>query len=310
MLMKMVPSHVERSAVDLFIKVNAMAFAKTVKSLMPVVGAVQGIGSGLVEVAKAQMKIQSAESIDAHRFSKGESAALAIEAVTRLMREQGRSKRSAALRQTASATAQTLISVIPGAQVAGSGASLASALIELLILFKEFMEDKATRDAMNRYLANVVDPDTAGSTVDDIETGRELFAKFPLLGAYWVMIADTSSVIGICAEDLTAANFMQQVERISRTHMEELRSAAADLIAESSLVIPELSAHRLIVTAQSATPYSTTWSSMTESIKRSVRGWSIHKRASGVFPPPAWKGRVIGVGSDEYFAAQEAQGAR
>ena len=92
--------------------------------------------------------------------------------------------------------------------------------------------------------------------------------------------------------------------------MEELRSAAADLIAESSLVIPELSAHRLIVAAQSATPYSTTWSSMTESIKRSVRGWSIHKRASGVFPPPAWKSRVIGVGSDEYFAAQEAQGAR
>jgi hypothetical protein len=304
-LMQLVPKDVERSAVKLFMAANSSAFGKVVKKLAPVIGPAQAIGSGLSQVAAAKLLAHRAKTIEVQRFTKGETAALAIEAIVGLMRDQAKSKRNAGLRETASATAQTVISLIPGAQLAGTSASLTSALIELIILFKEFMEDKATRDEMNRYLQAIQDPEKVGSNIN-IAVGRELFEKYPLLAAYWVMIAETSSVIGLCAEDLTAHNFMQQVEQISRGPLERLRTAAAELIAESSLVIPELSAHRLIVQAQSATPYSTRLSTLSESIKRSVRGWTIYRRAAGAFPAPAWKDRIVGISNQDYFAKQDA----
>jgi hypothetical protein len=307
-LLRLVPDRTQSGAIELFCKLNSTVFAKTVSSLMPVLGPVQSIGESVMKVAKGQLQIRSAKSIETHRFTKDESAALAIEAVTRLMREQGESKRKEGLRQAASSAANTIISAIPGAQAVGAGVSLASALVELLFLFKGFMEDKATRDAMTAYLSKIKDPETSGGQTADIETGRELFTKFPLLGAYWVMLADTSSIIGICAEDLTASNFMEQVEKINRTHLQALRSAAADLIAESSLVIPELSAHRLIANPKSDTPYSSNISSLSESIKRSIRGLSVLRRAKGLFPPPTWKSRVVGISSDEYLATLDVQG--
>ncbi len=310
MLLRLVPDRTERSAIELFCKLNSTVFAKTVNSLMPVLGSAKSIGESVMKVTEGQLQIRSAHSIETHRFTKDESAALAIEAVTRLMRDQGESKRKEGLRQAAFATANTIISLIPGAQIAGASTGLASALVELLCLFKGFMEDKATRDAMTDYLSKIKDPDTSGSQTHDIETGRELFVKFPLLGAYWVMLADTSSIIGICAEDLTASNFMEQVEKINRTHLQALRSAAADLIAESSLVIPELSAHRLIANPKSATPYSDTMSSLSESIKRSIRGLSVYRRATGIIPTPSWKSRIVGNSSDQYFSVLDAQGNR
>lgn len=302
--------HLPASVVNAFIAVYESFFSEVVATLVPVLGPVATTMSGAMKIAQSVRQSHAAQSIEAKPFAKGQSAVAAIQAVTRLMHEQANMQGRLGARQAAFGVGRLVAELLPGGQGVSIGIAAGKAVGDLIIMFQFFMVDWKQREQVNALLAGLEDPDLPGNTRTSLSTSIDLFARCPLLAAYWVLIAETSSVIGICADDLAADSFMQQVEEISRTCLADLRSAAADLVANHPLVIPELSAHRLIAEASSATPHSTRYRRVVDTIKDSFCGWTIYRRAVRLFPAPAWKDRLVGLSSEEYFAQQAAAAAR
>lgn len=306
LLLSLLPAQAEDAVIRLFINVNRYTIEKLLEGLVPVFGPIASSLRGGEALRTAVRQTWSARAIENAPFAKSVSAMAAIDGIVRLMREEAANQRKVGLRQLGSSLTRLIVDSVPGAQGAGIALGLASSVAELGIMFIEFVDALEQRDALNAYLLNLPDPDSVQGPVSMMQINLDMFRRYPLLGAYWVLIAETSTVIGLIPEDLTASNFLQQVEEISRTHLAELRSAAAELVAKSPLVIPALSSHRLIAQAREATPHSTLWRRVADSIKDSFHAWTIYRRAVRVFPAPAWKDRLVGLSSEEYAAQQAA----
>jgi hypothetical protein len=287
--------------VELFIESHLPAVSAAVKELMPILGTVASGATFTYSLVTAVKKKRASDAIARAPFSEGQSAVAAIKAVTQLLQEENKILALRTSKAAAVFGASLATELFPGAQAAGAGIRVAAAAANLLDLFYHYMKDWQLRARLTAYLATIQDPDTAGNQKGRLVTSVEMFREFPLLGAYWVLIADTSSVIGICADDITSKSFIAQVEHISRTHLLAVRNAAAKLVAGHRVVIPELLSHRLIAELGyfSGTPQSNFWVRVVDPIVDSFRSLVNYRRLFSKLPPPDWKDRLVGISSEE-----------
>jgi len=293
--------HAVEAADMIFKAIGLESINQFAASVTPFLGSIYSTASGISEVAQGVKQSYAAKALSNASIVKGETAIAAVEAVAQLLKNAAEENALKGARHTAVGLGRLVADAFPGGQIASTGLGIADTILDVLTMVNSYYQDYIHMKEMNEFLKTVKDPDVASAGNTQIMSGKELFAKSPLLGAYWIMIADTSSVIGICVDDLTANTFIEQVEHIVKNHLNDLRSAAADLISSSNLVVPELSAHRLILEAKTPTPHSTYQRRFLDPMYDKFRAATIYLRVEKKLPPVEWRDRIVGISSDQYF---------
>lgn len=289
-------------AETIFAAIGLESINQFAQTITPFLGSIKATAAGTKEIANGIQQAYQANSLRSATIVKGETAKAAVESIIQYLKDAAKENAIHGARHTLVGVGRLVADAFPGGQAASTGLSIADAIVDVLFMVKSYYEDYKHMKEVNVYLRTIQDPDQSSTPNTVMVTGKEMFEKSPLLGAYWIMIENTSSVIGICVDDLTASTFIQQVEDIAKNYLNDLRSAAAEMIASSNLVIPELSAHRLILEAKNPTPHSTWQRRLVDPIYDTFRSLTIYKRVEKKFPQPDWKNRIVGISSDQYFS--------
>jgi hypothetical protein len=275
--------------------------AQIAGKMVPFFGGAVTLLKGGKELAQAVLAHRAANRVRGRhdRFREG-AARQAVLGIGELLDDECKAKTKAgALHMISGGTAIGLVFVDGGA-VSGPAVGMAQLLAELLLLAAEYVEDYKHRAAVNQYLDEI----TAAGTLD---VGVELFTRSPLLGAYYLLIAETSSIIALSLDRINHPGVLQEIEGMVRHDLPEVLEKAADLVAASHLVVPGLLSHRLHSTKTKATRAKETAISagtMVRSFFSRLASVACFRKNLGTNPPS--DPRYIGFSSAEYFAQQDA----
>ncbi|MFC7538674.1 hypothetical protein ACFQU2_03390 [Siccirubricoccus deserti] len=207
--------------------------------------------------------------------------------------------KAGALHMVSGGTAVGLV-FVDGGTVSGPAVGMAQLLAELLLLAAEYVEDYKHRNAVNKYLEEIAQAGT-------LDVGVELFKRSPLLGAYYLLIAETSSIIALSLDRINHPGVLQEIEGMVRQDLPEVLEKAADLVAASHLVVPGLLSHRLHSTKTKTTRAKEAAISAGTTVKNffsRLASVACFRKNLGTNPPS--DPRYVGFSSTEYFAQQDA----
>jgi hypothetical protein len=275
--------------------------AEIAGKMVPFFGGAASLLKGGKELAQAVLAYRAANRIRGRqdRFREG-AARQAVIGVGELLDNECKAKTKAgALHMVSGGTAIGLVFVDGGA-VSGPAVTMAQLLAEILLLAAEYAEDYKHRNAVNQYLEEIT---TAGT----LDVGVELFKRSPLLGAYYLLIAETSSVIALSLDRINHPGVLQEIEDIVRHDLPEVLEKAADLVAASHLVVPGLLSHRLHSSKTKTTRAKEAAVSAGTTVKKffsRLASVVCFRKNLGTNPPS--DPRYVGFSSTEYFAQQDA----
>ncbi len=160
----------------------------------------------------------------------------ALDAVQVLLARK--SKRAAAKAATAGAafTAKLTSTLLDGGTATTAAIGLAETTANLLILIYELSidyQEKAEANLMLQACAN-----------REHDFDLELFAKAPLLGCYFIMIAGDSAILFFMVDHYGRPDWQLNLEALKK-RMAPVYDSASDLIKNSRLQVEGLMAHRL-----------------------------------------------------------------
>jgi len=273
------------------------AAAEIAGKMVPFFGGATTLIKGGIALGQAIMSHRAATRVRARadRFRDG-AARQAVIGIGELLDDEAKSKaKSGGLQVISGGTAIGLVFVDGGA-VSGPAVGMAQLLAELLLLAAEYVEDYKHRNAVNAYLETI-------GTTGTLHVGVELFERSPLLGAYYLMIAETSTVIALSLDRLNQPGVMQEIEGIVRTDLPEVLEKASALIEASHLVVPGLLSHRLNYTKTTTTRAKEVAISAGTVVKgffTRLASVACFRKNLGTNPPS--DSRYIGISSTEYFA--------
>jgi hypothetical protein len=160
----------------------------------------------------------------------------ALDALNTLMdREVSRAEESLAINGAATiAKAGTLL--LDGGAVSGPVIGAAQSLAELMILIGEIAYEYRAASEANTILVEMA----KNAKPFDVE----LFRRCPIVACYYLMIADTSTILFFLTSDYGQAGWQLKVEEMKRI-ADPIWDKAAQFIDRSRLEVRPLSAHRL-----------------------------------------------------------------
>jgi len=288
-------------AVTILSAMGLPSAAQIAGKMVPFFGGAANLLKGGKELAQAVLAYRVANRIRGRqdRFREG-AARQAVIGVGELLDDECKAKTKAgALHMVSGGTAIGLVFVDGGA-VSGPAVGMAQLLVEILLLAAEYVEDYKHRNAVNQYLEEIA---TAGT----LDVGVELFKRSPLLGAYYLLIAETSSVIALSLDRINHPGVLQEIEGMVRHDLPEVLEKAADLVAASHLVVPGLLSHRLHSSKTKATRAKEAAVSAGTTVKKffsRLASVACFRKNLGTNPPS--DPRYVGFSSAEYFAQQDA----
>ncbi len=160
----------------------------------------------------------------------------ALDALNTLMdREVERAGESLAINATATlAKAGTLL--LDGGVISGPALGAAQSLAELMLLIGEIAYDYREASEANAILLEM----SKNAKPFDVE----LFRRCPIVACYYLMIADTSTILFFLTSDYGRPGWQLKVEEMKRI-ADPIWEKAAQFIDRSRLEVRPLSAHRL-----------------------------------------------------------------
>ncbi|MBK1662680.1 hypothetical protein, partial [Paracraurococcus ruber] len=227
----------------------------------------------------------------------------AVRGIATLLEAEATAKAKAGTRHLTSGTAALGLVLVDGGTVSGPAVGAATVLADLLVLAAEYVEAWKHREAVNAYLEQV---EAAGR----LDVGPGLFCHSPLLGAYYLLIAETSTVIALCLDRISQPGVMQEIETIVREDLPGVLEKASDLVAASHLVVPGLLSHRLHhdrTRVTRAKELAAGAGAATRGFFSRLASVACFRRALGTNPPS--DPRYVGISSTEYFAQHPDQAA-
>ncbi len=271
------------------------AAAEIAGRMAPFFGGATSLVKGGAELARAVLAHRAAGRMQERqdRFRDG-AARTAVRGIGKLLEEEAKAKAKAGgLHLVSGGTAIGLVFVDGGA-VSGPAVGMAELLAELLLLAAEYVEDYKHREEVNRYLEGL-------ATAQTVDVGVEMFEKSPLLGAYYLMIAETSTVIALSLDRINHPGVLQEIESIVREDLPEVLEKASELIAASHLVVPGLLSHRL---HHEKTGTTRAWEAgvAVKGFLGRLASVACFRKNLGTNPPS--NPRYVGISSEEYFAQQ------
>jgi hypothetical protein len=264
---------------------------------LPFFGGASTLVKGGVELAQGILAHRAATRARARqdRFREG-AARQALLGIGELLDDEAKAKAKAgALHVVSGGTAVGLV-FVDGGTVSGPAIGMAQLLAELLLLAAEYVEDWKHRAEVNRYLEGL-------ATAQTMDVGVELFRLSPLLGAYYLLIAETSTVIALSLDRINTPGVLQEIEGMVREDLPEVLEKASELVAASHLVVPGLLSHRLSYSKTTATHAKEIAASAGSTVKgffAKLASVACFRKNLGTNPPS--DPRYIGISSTDYFA--------
>ncbi len=205
-----------------------------VASMLPVISLVADGAKTLVGWGKAIKRGYAQYDASTHAFAleRGDATA-AFDAVrTLLARETANQVAKASITSAAFGAnialhaAKGVGSVFsPAVGAAKAGANAARVIAKFAIEFRETVQvNKVLKDPANLDL--------------------RVFKVCPLLGAYMLVCAETSDLVGLLFDEFGQAGWMEDMEGVIKRHIHPAQNAAANLVQGSPFIIPDVPIHR------------------------------------------------------------------
>lgn len=211
---------------EVVLEVLGEALADLAKSIAPAVGFV--MSGAKTAYYGLQTISQTKDVITLHGSEEGFMAGdpqAAFEAVQRLMKRELK-KTSMRLAISASETTAKGLGLFADAGTATTTAvGTAAALGRLLVTLNALRVDCLEMRAANKILQK---PDSIDRTI---------FAKNPLLGSYFLLCADTSTIVNFMFENVGRAGFQYEVERAVKKHIDPTLKIASHLMYEHRMML-------------------------------------------------------------------------
>ena len=202
--------------------------------LAPVIGALSSGGKAIAGWVGVVQKAWTACKIADTRFAimPGDPEA-AFDAVLTLLDREIASATAKATTTTVAFTGKTLGAFLDGGAATGPAVGLMEILADIFQTIFEYVRDYRECSAANEMLR-------LG------ELNLELFNVCPVLGCYFLVIQDHSTIINFVVADYGTENWMFDVERLIRK-IEPLLNKSGEFIRASRLEIPNMSRAKGIV---------------------------------------------------------------
>lgn len=260
-------------------------FAST---LAPFVGAISSGGKALIGWATVAKSAYDAHSMEGsrHAFAPKDPMA-AFDALMEMMDREMKSEIAKASAKTVGFTGKLLGAFADGGAVTGPAIGLLELLAEIFQTVIEYVRDYKECQAGNRELL-------LGALNLDI------FKVSPILGCYFLVVQDHSTIINFAVADYGTVNWMFDVEQL----VGKIRKAldrSRQFIHASRLEIPGMSNVKGVVDANYSV--KTGFAKVTgapgavkDKISGSIEAWF----EKPVRPPKVDRSRIVGFGSDNY----------
>mgnify|MGYP003393614627 CR=1 FL=1 len=235
---EIIPPEVRAEAMQALASLMPDFMAQLSAACAPFVGvAISGAVAvvGLIKVAQAEYKLDSARMHAARTLSADEPEA-AFKAVIRMLEREANNNLAAFTVGLSAFGSKLATLLVDGGAVTNTAISLTKGLIDLLMLARIVVRDVMERTAANKLLAQPV-------------ITAALFTACPLMGAYLVCCAPTSVLVNTVIDYATFGRpgMVEKVEHAVKTHVEPLKAVAQKLVKEHRMYIPELQNHAGII---------------------------------------------------------------
>jgi hypothetical protein len=171
----------------------------------------------------------------AHVLRPGDPKA-AFEALDRMLDDEIDDATRELAIEGAAFVAKTALGFADGGVISGPAIGAAQTLAEIVLLIKAIAGEYREKEEANKLLAQI----SADGAVFDLQ----LFEKCPLVACYFLMIADTSTVLFVMTSTYGQPGWQLDVENMKKI-CDPILKKAAYFIDDSRLEINLLSAHRL-----------------------------------------------------------------
>lgn len=211
---------------EVVLEVLGEALADLAKSIAPAVGFVMSGAKtayyGLKTVSQAK-DVYVLSNTD-EGFMQGDPMA-ALEAVKRLMKRELKKTSKQLAISASETTAKGLGLFADGGTATTTAVGTAASIARLLITLNALRIDCLEMRAANKIMQHA----------DRID--RSLFAKNPLLGCYFLVCADTSTIVNFMFENVGRPGFQYEVERAVKKHLDPTLKIASHLLYEHRMML-------------------------------------------------------------------------
>jgi hypothetical protein len=209
-------------------------FATHCAPLINIISGGYGVTKKLYDLVEAKLTQNDLRS-RAHVIRRGDPKA-ALEALNRLMDAQIKERAQDFAITGAAMLAKTALAFADGGVISGPAVGAAQTLAELMLLIGQIAREYREKEEANVVLGQIA---TRGATFS-----VDLFQKCPIVACYYLLIADTSTILFVLTSEYGQPGWQFKVEEMKKC-CDPILKKAAEFIDQSRLEVNLLSAHRI-----------------------------------------------------------------